>query len=91
MSDVVYHLLEMPMTVETTAQIWREGQQFVAHAMPIDVMSSGPTPEAARTALDNAVRLFIETARDMGTLNDVLVGCGYNLAGACDWDDEVQL
>ena len=35
--------------------------------MPLDVMSSGPTPEAARKALDEAVRVFLLTLYDMGT------------------------
>ena len=65
------------MQIEITVQIWREGDQFIAHAMPIDVASSGPTPDAAREALDAAVRLFISTAADHGTLDEVLEECGY--------------
>lgn len=65
------------MTIEATIQIWREAGQYIAHAMPIDVMSSGPTPEQARLAVDEAVRLFIQTAKDAGTLDDVLAECGY--------------
>lgn len=72
------------MTVETTIQIWREGGQYVAHAMPIDVMSSGPTPEDARAAVDEAVRLFVETAREAGTLDDMLIECGYEQRDG-DW------
>jgi predicted RNase H-like HicB family nuclease len=41
--------------IEFTVQIWKEGNQFVAHAMPLDVMSLGKTPEEARRALDEAV------------------------------------
>ena len=44
------------MNLETTVHIWKEGSQYVAHAMPLDVMSSGPTPDSARQALDEAVR-----------------------------------
>ncbi len=65
--------------IEYTVQIWREGNQFVAHAMPLDVMSSGKTPEEARKALDEAVHLFLVTATDMGTLDDVLQESGYEL------------
>lgn len=65
------------MNIETTVHIWRENGQFVAHAMPIDVMSSGSTPEASRTALDEAVRLFLKTAADAGTLEELLEECGY--------------
>jgi predicted RNase H-like HicB family nuclease len=63
--------------IEYNAQIWKEGDQFIAHAMPLDVMSSGPTPEEARRALDEAVRLFLVTAADMGTLEEVLEEAGY--------------
>jgi predicted RNase H-like HicB family nuclease len=65
------------MKIEYTVQIWREGAQFVAHAMSIDVVSSGSTPDQARAALDEAVGLFLSTAQDMGTLRDVLEECAY--------------
>jgi predicted RNase H-like HicB family nuclease len=57
--------------IEYTVQIWKEGNQFVAHAMPLDVMSSGRTPEAARKALDEAVHLFLVTAENVGTLEEI--------------------
>ena len=65
------------VSIDYTAHIWKERNQFVAHAMPLDVMSSGPTPEAARDALDEAVRLFLNTAADMGTLEEILEEAGY--------------
>jgi predicted RNase H-like HicB family nuclease len=69
----------IPKDIEYTVQIWKEGNQFVAHAMPLDVMSSGKTPEEARKALDEAVQLFLVTAADMGTLNEILQETGYEL------------
>ena len=65
------------MNIEYNAQIWKEGNQYIAHAMPLDVMSAGPSPEEARKALDEAVHLFLVTAADMGTLEDVLQESGY--------------
>jgi predicted RNase H-like HicB family nuclease len=65
------------MDLEYTVYIWQEGDQFVAHAMPLNVMSSGKTVDEARKALDEAVRLFLKTAEDMGTLEEVLEECGY--------------
>ena len=65
------------LNIEYTVHIWKEGDQFVAHAMPLDVMSSGPTPEKARKSLDEAVHLFLITAADMGTLEEVLQEAGY--------------
>jgi predicted RNase H-like HicB family nuclease len=67
--------------IEYTAQIWKEGDQFIAHAMPLDVMSSGRSPEVARKALDEAVHLFLVTANDMGTLEDILQEAGYEFEG----------
>lgn len=77
------------MQIDYTVQIWREGSQFVAHAMPLDLASSGQTPPAARAALDEAVRLFIKTAEEHGTLAEVLEDAGYEHDGTSwrspDW------
>lgn len=69
------------MQLDYTVQIWREGEQFVAHALPLDVMSSGKTVEEARKALDEAVRMFLETATGAGTLELVLKESGYERRG----------
>jgi len=65
------------INIEYTIQIWQEGNQFIAHAMPLDVMSSGLTPEKAKKALGEAVHIFLETAADMGTLDEILQESGY--------------
>lgn len=65
------------LKIEYTIHIWREGNQFIAHAMPLDVISSGNTPDEAKKALDEPVHLFVQTASDMGTLDEILNECGY--------------
>ena len=65
------------MTIESTIQIWREGDSYVAHAMPVNVMSAGPNPAAAREAVAEAVRVFAATLVDGGTLEEVLEESGY--------------
>lgn len=70
---------EDPYNIEYTVQMWREGGRYVAHAMPLDVMSAGATPEAARGALDGAVGLFLKTAAQMETLEQVLEEAGYTM------------
>jgi hypothetical protein len=40
-------------------------------------MNAGSSPGEARKALDEAVHLFLVTAADMGTLEDVLQESGY--------------
>ena len=69
------------LSIGYTVQIWREGRQYVAHAMPLDVMSAGATPDEARHALDEAVGLFLKTAGEMGTLEQVLEDAGYTFRG----------
>ncbi len=70
----------MPNTsqIDYTVQIWKERDQFVAHAMPLDVMSAGNSPEDARKAVDEAVRAFLDTLADLGTLEEVLTESGYS-------------
>jgi predicted RNase H-like HicB family nuclease len=60
------------MNLGYTVQIWQEGEHYIAHAMPLDVASSGPTPAKARSALKEAVNLFLKTAREAGTLKQIL-------------------
>jgi len=72
------------LNIEYTVHLWKEGSQYIAHAMPLDVMSAGNTPEEARDALDEAVRVFLRTASDMGTLQEILEECGYECdSGNC--------
>lgn len=65
------------MDIDYTVQIWKEDGQYVSLAMPLDVASSGPTPETAHEAVDEAVGLFIETAKANGNLVEILEECGY--------------
>ena len=67
--------------IKHTVQVWQEGKQFVAHAMPLDVMSCGPTPERASQALREAVELYLVTAAEAGTLAEVLEEAGYEPQG----------
>ena len=72
------------MNIEYTVQIWKEGNQFVAHAMPLDLMSCGENPDGARAALDEAVHLFLVIAAEKGTLDEVLRESGYKEQGG-EW------
>lgn len=67
--------------IEYTVQVWQEGNQFVAHAMPLDVMSCGPTPASASLALQEAVELYLATSAEMDTLTEVLEEAGYKPQG----------
>jgi len=66
-----------PMTIECPVQIGKEGDQFVAHAMSLHVMSCGGTPEEARPALDEAVGPVLEDLCQAGLLQETLREGGY--------------
>jgi hypothetical protein len=49
----------------------------VAHTRELDVSSCGGTQQSALRNLKEAVRLFLEEAEKMGTLDQVLAEAGY--------------
>jgi len=72
------------MKLGYTVQIWQEGEHYIAHALPLDVASSGSTPAKARAALKEAVHLFLRTAKEEATLEQILEESGY-VHGARGW------
>jgi len=65
------------MDIQFTTRIFKEGRTFVAHALELDVSSCGRTKEKAVSNLKEAVRLFLEEAGNMGTLDQILEEAGY--------------
>jgi len=74
----------MTLRIEHTVQVWKEGDSYVARAVPLDVMSCGNDPEGARRNLGEAVDRFLRTASAHGALAEVLEECGYVREGA-EW------
>ncbi len=66
------------MEIQVTTRIFKEGRTFVAHALELDVSSCGGTKEKALKNLKEAVRLFLEEAENMGTLEQILEEAGYS-------------
>jgi predicted RNase H-like HicB family nuclease len=67
--------------VSFTVHIFREGDVFVAHVPELDVSSCGATTGDARRSIQDAVRGFLETSEQMGTLADILEEAGYRREG----------
>jgi predicted RNase H-like HicB family nuclease len=65
------------MEIQFTTRIFKEGRTFVAHALELDVSSCGGSKEKALKNLKEAVRLFMEEAERMGTLDQILAEAGY--------------
>ncbi len=66
------------MEIQFTTRIFKEGRTFVAHALELDVSSCGGSKEKALRNLKEAVRLFLEEAERMGTLDQILNEAGYS-------------
>ncbi len=57
--------------------MWQEGKIFITYCPELDVSSCGDTVEEARAHLRTAVRLFVEEAEKMGTLDTILRESGF--------------
>jgi hypothetical protein len=66
------------MEIQFTTRIFKEGRTYVAHALELDVSSCAGTKDKALKSLKEAVRLFLEEAEKMGTLDQVLEEAGYS-------------
>lgn len=60
-----------------TIKTWQEGKNFVAYNPELDVASQGKTAAQAQENLQEAVDLFLETTRKIGTLKQVLEEAGF--------------
>jgi predicted RNase H-like HicB family nuclease len=66
------------MDIQFTARVFKEGRTYVAHALDLDVSSCGGSEAKAVKNLKEAVRLFLEEAGNMGTLEQILAEAGYS-------------
>ena len=65
------------MKLFLTSKIWKEGEYYVAYNPELEVASQGKTLEGAEKMLKEAISLFIETAKKIGTLNKILEEAGF--------------
>ena len=64
-----------------TAQVFKEGDVFVAYVPALDISSCADTDEGARKNIQDAVRGFLESSHERGTLREILDEGGYELEG----------
>jgi len=69
------------MDIQFTTRTFKEGRTFVAHAIELDVSSCGATKKKALESLKETLRLFLEEAEKIGTLNQFLQECGHRRSG----------
>ncbi len=71
--------------IEFDAIIFQEGKAYVAHCPELDVSSCGKDVDEARRNLKTAVRLFVEEAEKLGTLDEILKEAGYQRMSDGTW------
>lgn len=58
--------------ISFTVHTFKEGKMFVAYVPELDLSSCGATDEDARKNIRDAIRGFLETCAEMGTLAEIL-------------------
>jgi predicted RNase H-like HicB family nuclease len=58
--------------------VLKEGDTFISYCPELDLSSCGESIEQAKDMLRTAVRLFLEEAEKMGSLEDILEESGYH-------------
>lgn len=66
------------MEIQFTTRVFKERRTYIAHALDLDVSSCGGSEAKAVKNLKEAVRLFLEEAERMGTLEQILEEAGYS-------------
>ena len=79
------------MDIQFTTDIFKEGAQYVGHTPELDLSSCARTETKARDNLIEAVRLFLEEAGKMGTLEQLLQESGYIRGGSGAWRARSQV
>jgi len=64
--------------IEFEGIVFQEGKTYVSYSPELDVSSCGETIEQARENLKTAIRLFLEEAEKLGTLETILTEAGYH-------------
>ncbi|MBI5885159.1 MAG: hypothetical protein HZB85_01070 [Deltaproteobacteria bacterium] len=73
------------ISIDYDVIVFNEEEAFVAYCPELDVSSCGKSVEQAKGMLNTAVRLFLEEAEKIGTLEDILSESRYKKDAAGRW------
>lgn len=65
------------MRIFLTTKTWREGKHYIAYTPEMDIATQGKTQGEAEKRLHEAVALFIEETKRMGTFIEVMRQAGF--------------
>lgn len=60
---------------------YREGNKFIAHSPALDLSTCGDTQGQAKKRFVEMLQVFLEEVDRAGTLDDVLLECGWKKIG----------
>ncbi|MGR3310218.1 MAG: type II toxin-antitoxin system HicB family antitoxin [Candidatus Brocadiales bacterium] len=69
------------MNLQLIIELWKKGSWFLARAPELDFISQGKTPEEAKRNLIKVIGIQFEEMKDMGTLEEYLLECGFEIKG----------
>ncbi|MBF0559102.1 MAG: hypothetical protein HQL08_10015 [Nitrospirae bacterium] len=69
------------MQIKTTIELWQKGKWLIAKIPELDFVTQGRTAEEAKANLKELVRIQFEEMRELGTLDDYLAECGFEIRG----------
>ena len=65
------------ITIEVDIFVFKEDENYVAYCPELDISSCGSSIEHSKKMLKTAIRLFLEEAEKMNTLEDILDEANY--------------
>lgn len=71
--------------IEFDIIVFKENDTYVAYCPELDVSSCGKSVEHAKEMLKTAVKLFLEEAKKMGTLENILEESNYKKDTSGKW------
>jgi len=73
------------ISIDYDVIVFKADEDCVAYCPELDISSCGNTVEHAKEMLKTAVRLFLEEAEKMGTLEDILEESKYKKDSSGRW------
>lgn len=67
--------------VTLTVTFYREANKFIAYSPALDLSTCGDTQEQAKKRFEEIIQIFLEETGKMGTIEDVLLECGWKKVG----------
>mgnify|MGYP001595105991 CR=1 FL=1 len=69
------------MELQLTIEVWKKGNWYLAKSPELDFVSQGKTPEEATKNLLEVIKIQFKEMKEMGTLEEYLVECGFETKG----------